>query len=517
VSRYRALPIKAVLLQALVVVLALLIPYLSFAASLFVTPRIGAYAVGDTFSVGIVVEASEAAFNAVSGTLSFPAGSVEVVSLSKSASVVSLWVQEPSFSNSGGTVSFEGIVLNPGYKGSNARILTVQFRAKKEGAVPLTFSASEVLANDGNGTSILSTTGKGSYTITAKALPPVTAEDEADEETPATPVTQEVTPSAPLVRSDSHKVDQWSNQTTGVFAFDVGEDITALRLLVNDQADSIPTVVHQPAIKERSINDLAEGSSYLHVQLKNSEGWGEISHYHLQIDTKQPDTFEIIELASTDTKTFSFNATDSLSGIDRYEVSLDGGEAHVVFANDSLATYTTPELAGGRHLLSVKVFDKAGNVIQAAREFTTTTQPSVTGAGTVLPVPQNILDLGKVTILVLSLVVPMVALVGLLLWLLFFSWKLVGGFKRRLEKETEEAKIAVRKSFGLLLEDLGVDVETLQKAGTKRALTREEVKVLKRLQKHITLTEAFIYKEISDIEDEVGKMPSISKEKTASK
>ncbi len=507
-SWYRAPFVATVLSKALVVVLALLVPCLSFAASLFVTPRSGSFEVGDTFSVGIVVEANDTAFNAVSGKLTFPADSVEVVSLSKASSVISLWVQEPTFSNSGGTVSFEGIVLNPGYKGSNARIITVQFRAKKEGTVPIAFSSSEVLANDGVGTSILTATGKGSYTISAKTTP-VTPLDELedDEPTTVTSVAPEGTPSAPQVLSDTHIVEQWSNKTTGLFRFGVDDEVTALRLLVDDVPDSIPTVVYQPAIKERSIEDLLEGSSYLHVQLKNADGWGEITHYHLQIDTKQPTSLDI---TSADNQTFTFTASDAHSGIDRFEVSLDGGETQSVVAVNDTATYNTPPLAAGRHLLVVKAFDRAGNTFQSSKEFVTAEQP-VTGMGSILPVPQSMLDFGKVTILVLSLVIPLLALLGLLAWLLFFSWKLFGGFKRRLKKETEEAKEAVRKSFGLLLEDLGDDVKTLQKAGTKRTLTKEEVKILKRLQKHIALTEAFIYKEITDIEDEVARIPSLDK------
>jgi hypothetical protein len=514
---YRAPFVSSVLCKALVVALALIIPAVSLAASLFVSPRSGTYSVGDTFSVGIVVEASDTPFNAVSGSLTFPTGAVEVVSLSKTSSVISLWVQEPSFSNSAGTVSFEGIVLNPGYKGSNARILTVQFRAKKEGTVPLTFTSSDVLANDGVGTSILSSAGKGSYAIVTKVVPPVIEQVEPQSETSATPDTEDITPNAPLVRSDSHKPDQWSNQTTGTFAFDLGEDIMAVRLLVDDKADSMPTVVHQPAIKERSIEGLTEGTSYLHVQFKNSKGWGDVIHYHLQIDTKQPEALEITESVSTDTKTFSFTAMDTLSGIGRFEVSLDGGAPEVIIATDNSVTYTTPVLTAGRHLLTVKAFDKAGNEIQSSREFTTTEQTLTTGIGGVFPVPENLLDFGKITIVVLSLLVPTVALLGFLLWLLFSSWKFFGGFKRRLKKETEEAKAAVRKSFGLLLEDLGEDVKTLQKAGTKRALTKEEIKVLKRLHKHIALTEAFIYKEISDIEDEVDSIPSLADKSPKSK
>jgi hypothetical protein len=184
----------------------------------------------------------------------------------------------------------------------------------------------------------------------------------------------------------------------------------------------------------------------------------------------------------------------------------------VVATNDS-GTYTIPLLAAGRHLLSVKAFDRAGNFIQSAKEFVSVEEPVATGMGSVIPLPQGVLDFGKVTILVLSLVIPLLALLGLLLWLLYFSWKILGGFKRRLKKETEEAKLAVRKSFGLLLEDLAEDVKTLEKARTKRTLTKEEIKVLKRLQKHIALTEAFIYKEISDIEDEVEAIPSLKEKK----
>ena len=508
-SRYCAPFVATVFCKALVVVLALLVPCLSFAASLFLTPRTGSYAVGDTFSVGIVVEANDTAFNAVSGTLTFPAGSVDVVSLSKASSVISLWVQEPSFSNSGGTISFEGIILNPGYKGSNARILTVQFRAKKEGTVPLGFSSSEVLANDGVGTNILTSTGKGSYTLTTKTvLPPTPIETAGEADIPTAADGTDRVPSAPRVVSDTHKADAWSNQTSGTFSFGFGEDVTAMRLLVDDNPDSVPTVVHQPPITERSIDGLAEGSSYLHVQLKNQDGWGAITHYHLQIDTKEP---ESLEVTSADNKTFNFISTDTLSGIDHFEVSLDGGETQSILATNNTATYVASTLVGGRHLLAVKAFDKAGNMLQSSKEFITVEQPTATGVGSILPVPQNILDFGKVTIIILSIVIPLLALLGLLAWLLFFIWKLLGGLKRRLRKETQEAKSAVRKSFGLLLGDLDADVKTLQKAGKKRALTREEIKVLKRLQQHIALTEAFIYKEISDIEDEVESIPGLDK------
>ena len=88
------------------------------AASLYFSPSSGSYIIGERVSVNVYVSSADQAMNAASGVISFPQDKIEVVSLSKTSSIFSLWVQEPSFSNSAGTVNFEGIVLNPGFTGS---------------------------------------------------------------------------------------------------------------------------------------------------------------------------------------------------------------------------------------------------------------------------------------------------------------------------------------------------------------------------------------------------------------
>jgi hypothetical protein len=103
--------------------------------------------------------------NAASGSLSFSKDVIEVVSISKSGSIFNLWVQEPQYSNAMGVVSFEGIVLNPGFNGTG-KILSITFRAKNAGTGKFSFSNGSILANDGNGTNILKELGTGSITIT---------------------------------------------------------------------------------------------------------------------------------------------------------------------------------------------------------------------------------------------------------------------------------------------------------------------------------------------------------------
>ena len=107
--------------------------------------------------------------NAASGVISFPTDKLGVVSVSKTNSVMNLWVQEPTFSNTRGTVNFEGIALNPGYTGSQGTIITITFRTKSAGQANIKFSSGSVLANDGVGTNIL--IGFSNANITIQPIP----------------------------------------------------------------------------------------------------------------------------------------------------------------------------------------------------------------------------------------------------------------------------------------------------------------------------------------------------------
>ncbi|MDP3042853.1 MAG: cohesin domain-containing protein, partial [bacterium] len=154
----------------LIISASLLLPAAASAATLYFSPSSGPYTVGDSFNVSVYVSSAEQAMNAVSGTISFPADKLEAVSIVKTGSIVSLWVQEPSFSQ--GAVNFEGIALNPGFIGSAGKIITVNFKAKQAGNAPLVFSSGAILANDGKGTNILTGMGGGNYEIISKAAAP---------------------------------------------------------------------------------------------------------------------------------------------------------------------------------------------------------------------------------------------------------------------------------------------------------------------------------------------------------
>lgn len=131
-------------------------------------------AVGERLTVEVRVRSGMQSINAVSGFLSLPESLVRVVSISKDKSIIDLWTREPVKERNG--ISFEGIILNPGFQGGGGTIFQVTLEARKTGTVALSLSQGAVLANDGRGTNILGTLGSTAFQIVPGALLPFIAE-----------------------------------------------------------------------------------------------------------------------------------------------------------------------------------------------------------------------------------------------------------------------------------------------------------------------------------------------------
>ncbi len=356
--------IKILILFAFASAFIVAVPAMAQAASLYFSPSSGTYTIGSTLSVGIYVSSADQAMNAASGVISFPSDKLEVTSLSKTGSIFSLWVQEPSFSNSAGTVNFEGVVLNPGFSGAMGKIIAVNFRIKAAGTATLNFSSGSVLANDGQGTNILASLGNASFSLggAAPTVPEATTPSEAAG-----------APSAPQISSPTHSdTNKWYAADDAKFVWSVPSDVTAARLLVGKIPQAVPTVYYSPAINSKELFDLADGIWYFHVQLKNAAGWGAISHFRFQIDTEKPSRFEIREIERDDKTNprvkFVFDAKDETSGIDHYEVQIDDSNPQVWQDEDS-GVFETPALGPGQHTLIAKAIDKAGNSLANSAEF----------------------------------------------------------------------------------------------------------------------------------------------------
>ncbi len=339
------------------------------AADIFVTPSLGNYSKGQSFSVSIYVSSPDSAINAVSGILSFPSDTLEVTSISKTGTIMSLWVQEPTFSNQAGTVNFEGVILNPGFTGPSAKILTVNFRAKGYGLADTTFSSASILANDGTGTNVLKAISGGHYNINTVPQTPANAEV-------TTPSIAENSPAAPKIISPTHPdPNKWYSQNNATFSWrPLPDGVTQVRTLLNKSANSLPTILNSADTTEKTVENIPDGTFYFHVQLKNKNGLGSISHFRVNVDTTPPAPFKITvqngQELSDPSPIVSFVTSDSVSGVEKYQAKIGDGDFFDI-SNSAVAVdaFMLPKQLPGKRTLLIQAIDRAGNKTVAYTEI----------------------------------------------------------------------------------------------------------------------------------------------------
>jgi hypothetical protein len=356
--------IKKITQASVVILFLLLLPSSALADTLRLSPENGVYEVGQTFPVRVFVAANQS-INAVSGVVGFPSDKLQIVSLSKTNSIITLWVEEPSFVNGLGTVKFEGVVPNPGFIGTGGIIITMNFKVIGSGNATLKFNSGAVLANDGNGTNILKNLNTATFTLGSAASAP-NVED-------SSPV---VSSSGLTITSSTHPDPQkWYAQSDAKFAWNVPEGTQASRLLLGKISDSAPNVLYEPAVSSKDLPHNADGIWYFHVQLKNASGvWGPVAHRAFRVDTLPPENFSIKQVEDEDSDPtdprpqFIFSVTDIMSGVDHFIIDIDKGKPET-WNNSGNTIYQPVALGPGEHSLIAKAYDKAGNYSVASIDF----------------------------------------------------------------------------------------------------------------------------------------------------
>ncbi len=473
----------------LALIVFFLLPTSALAATLGLTPLNTSIGIGAIVTETVVVTSADQAMNAISGTLSFSEDLLQVVSISKTNSVLSLWVQDPTYSNNDGTISFSGVVPNPGYIGSRRQVLLIQFRAKKEGTAAVTFSSSsEVLANDGNGTNIL--TGTQSSTINISASQP-------QSEPPPPSVSSPVSGVGLLahITSSTHPNEtQWYKLAHAVFDWTNAQGVTSVRLGYDKNEEGKPSVLYSDPISHKELQ-LDGGIWYFHVQERDPSGWGPISTYRIQIDTASPLPFTVLFPQGTTTPSGNsisalFAATDELSGIDHYQVAVDGKE-FTVTADEGSKPYAI-SADPGAHMLLVRAYDKAGNFSLANGRFFIT-------EGTAQPEPFDFFAFGWLTVNYISLIFIVLAILGTLLFAAWYIHVHFSAYRRRLNHQLSITETHIHKKFDNLKDAITEEVLKLERVKSARELTREEEKIIARFKKLLDQSEQEIEKDIKDI------------------
>lgn len=339
------------ILAGLLVAVCLLLPRptLAAGATLKLSPSSGVYEVGALVDVSMIVDTGGEAINAVAATLQFPPDKLQVVNPSASTSFISIWVTAPTYSNTDGTVTFQGGLPNPGIKTSSGVISTITFRVKAPGQANLRFAPSaRVLRNDGQGTNILTTTGTADMTL---KVPP---------------------PAGPEVSSPTHG-DQsaWYNNPQVQFVWTGIEGATGYSYIFDQSPKTIPDETSDTAATAASVKATGDGVWFFHLRAK-TESWGGVTTFPVQIDSTAPAGFtpqlDKSVLTTEDAPIVRFSTTDAASGIDHFEVKVLAKDQQQSGVNtlfiEGASPYSLPKLPAGEYTVTVKAIDRAGNAIE---------------------------------------------------------------------------------------------------------------------------------------------------------
>ncbi|RJP43095.1 hypothetical protein C4587_02995 [Candidatus Parcubacteria bacterium] len=334
-------------------------------ASVFLSPSSGTFTVDSTFTVSIHLNTGGNFVNAVEVNIAFPPDKLQVVSPTTGKSLIQVWTAQPSFSNTEGTLKFQGAIPAPGISTQSGLISTVTFRVKNTGTAAVRIlDSSRILLNDGKGTDVLSQTANGLYSL---ALPP---------------------PAGPIVISPTNPdQEKWYPAKSVVFRWEASEKTEGFSYVLNDLPVDDPDEISEGSRTSVSYKDLADGVYYFHIKRLREGAWGGVTNYKVQVDNTAPAGFKPqFSLGSFTANTrpiVEFGTTDAASGVDHYElkfISLDlaqarenaqGGETP--FFIEATSPYST-KLDVSRYDVVVRAYDRAGNFHQTVERLTITRQ-----------------------------------------------------------------------------------------------------------------------------------------------
>jgi len=331
------------------------------AATLYFSPSSGNFSVGNIFTVNVLVNTENVTINNAEATINFPSGLLEIVSFSKSGSIFSLWVEEPTFSNSAGTLSFNGGLPTPGFNGTSGKVLSAVFRVKRAGSATVVFSSPAIRANDGYGTNVFRTGLQASYNLVA-------TEEEPSPSLSPMPVPEAPILLRPAITSPTHPdSNKWYSNNNPLFKWDVPSGVSEVTLVLSRRSNSVPFIDYSPPISERQLDDLEEGEWYLNARFRTAAGLGPITSFKFNIDTQSPRLFSITRLDTDDPTNprpeLLFESSDETSGIDHYELTINDGEPLNIAASDAGRVFAMPLQTPGEKELKITAFDRAGNTV----------------------------------------------------------------------------------------------------------------------------------------------------------
>lgn len=339
---------------------------------------------GGELHINLVIDTEGDYINATEAKISFSNDVLELLSVDRSSSVFSFWLQEPEVSNENGTIQFIGGSPR-GLSGEALRVLKLRFLVTGIGKADIRIGNAVVSASDGKGTNVLTgvegiqieNTGVSESAINIPVT--TTGQTEQPHEVTRTPVEAGALPEKPNVRVNLYSNQMmWHNHSGDTIAlWDLPDDVIKIATALDQNPNTVPKTSTEELSTGVNFGALDDGIWYIHVQFKNNIGWGEVAHYRIALDTEPPLDFDIdVDNISGDNPTprVSCATHDALSGVARLELYIDG---ELVFTDEAISEevclvesqVSLEPQAPGTHTIVARMFDFAGNSVEQRKTF----------------------------------------------------------------------------------------------------------------------------------------------------
>lgn len=471
----------------LFITLALFFTQTVFAAELKLSPSQGSYKVGDTIKVRIVLSSPSESANAISGKLSFSKEILSLTSVSKTNSLIGLWAVNPNFSNANGSIDMEGIILT-GYAGTNGTVLSLSFKAKAVGDANIKFTSSSILANDGQGTNILTGAGQANFNISKAADKVVVSENSKSVVQSPSIKIQELKKkdemdafSSFLITSvgkkeaSSYKIEidnvesPWLNSDSGIF-----------------QTPALAKGTHTLKVSMVTVNsDIISNSVYFSIKSILVPVFTEFAQ-----TVKEKDYIVVKGIADPNinvvisSKINPFDIVSVGSALPE-EDKIQKQEIIVKSDDKGLFTYVSEKALAGIYEIT------AHSVVEDGIESAKSLPISIKVVPASTPISNMIVS-------AFSTVIPIVALLILLSILAIWGWYKVLHYHEHSRAKLLHTKSIINKSFDILDDDVNEQIRILKKIKALQPLTPDERTFANQFKKDIEDSEKVILNEIKD-------------------
>ena len=228
--------------------------------AIYPLPRNGAFLKNSTFEVPIIIDTKGYSVNTIELHIEFDPAKLMIIKPSGDKSIIGVWLEPPSYSNSNGTAKFVGVIPN-GITTDSGLITTISFKAIAIGQAAVSITEStRVLLNDGAGTEAGISLGRGVYDI--MPLPPEGIK----------------------IFSETHPdQDKWYNNPNPVLDWEKGPGVTTFSYILDNMPFTFPDNAVSATSTMKAYQNLNDGLWYFHIKAQKQGVWGAATHFLVRI------------------------------------------------------------------------------------------------------------------------------------------------------------------------------------------------------------------------------------------